>query len=183
MKKQTDKEDGIKQSAAQAQDPEIAKIQELAHKAENQKLSYDERNELLEERNDILADLFYKWLLDEGLSEKVSSRHADNADLLLNAYLLQREECNMEQGPSYLGDFFGYFYIRKCMWSTPNNLKSTAASIKKFYKCMEEKGLMPPGTYEDVRTTIKELLPEWMEECESYNDPDGDWDPWKYLPF
>lgn len=40
----------------------------------------------------------------------------------------------MENGckDEYLSDFFGYFFIRKCMWSTPDTVKSTIASLKKF---------------------------------------------------
>ena len=29
-----------------------------------------------------------------------------------------------------LGDFLGDYFIRKCMWSTPSTVKTTAASIR-----------------------------------------------------
>ncbi|MED9970015.1 MAG: hypothetical protein UFA98_08410, partial [Ruminococcus sp.] len=35
-------------------------------------------------------------------------------------------------------DPFFYFYIHKCMWSTPASVRSMAAGLKKFYKCMAE---------------------------------------------
>ena len=46
----------------------------------------------------------------------------------------------MENGckDEYLSDFFGYFFIRKCMWSTPDTVKSTIASLKKFYRLSKE---------------------------------------------
>ena len=46
----------------------------------------------------------------------------------------------MEEGISMLDEYLGNFFIRKCMWSTPANIKTNATSIKKFYKCMLEHG-------------------------------------------
>ena len=49
-------------------------------------------------------------------------------------------DATMEEGVTMLGDFLGDFFIRKCMWSTPATVKTTATSLKKFYKCMAEHG-------------------------------------------
>lgn len=58
--------------------------------------------------------------------------------------------------------------IRKCMWSTPSTVKTTATSLKKFYKSMAEHGKIEKKDYDHVCHDIK-------ESCESYNNP--------YLPF
>ena len=38
----------------------------------------------------------------------------------------------MEESVTMLGDFLGDYFIRKCMWSTPSSVKTTAARLKKF---------------------------------------------------
>ena len=54
--------------------------------------------------------------------------------------------------------FLGCFFIHKCMWSTPGTIKSTAASIKKFYKCMNEHGYVSKVEYNYFCTVIKENM-------------------------
>ncbi|MBQ9275633.1 MAG: hypothetical protein IJ228_12540 [Succinivibrio sp.] len=184
MKKQTDKEIQIETSVPQAPDPDIVEIQQLALQAEDDDISSDEkRDKILEKRNDKLIDLFFKALVEKGLSEKVSNKHADNVYLFINTFMLFREGYTMEEGDCCLNDFFGYFYVRKCLWSNPKNLKTTAVSIQKFYKCMADKGLIPLKTCEKICNIIKKRLPDWEEECRLYNDHDENWDPWKYAPF
>ena len=51
------------------------------------------------------------------------------------------------------------------MWSTPSTVKTTATSLKKFYKSMAEHGKIEKKYYDHVCHDIK-------ESCESYNNPD-----------
>ncbi len=60
------------------------------------------------------------------------------------------------------------------MWSTPGTIKSTAASIKKFYKCMLDHEMIQKSDFECLSETIKERMPIWQADCASYNDPDAD---------
>ena len=69
----------------------------------------------------------------------------------------------------YCADFLDYFFIHKCMWSTPSTLRSTAASLKKFYGFMYEKGLVDKETYEDFKSFMKESVDDWCEDCAIYN--------------
>lgn len=69
--------------------------------------------------------------------------------------------------------FLGYFFIRKCMWSTPSTIRSNAASLKKFYKCMLEIGKIEKEDYDYMCEDIKERMPDWIDDCEQYNDPDA----------
>ena len=92
-------------------------------------------------------------------------------DFYLNHYMLYEEPIPMEQGHGCVDGFFGYFFIRKCMWSTPATIKSTASSIKKFYKCMLEYGKVEEDDYITLCETIKDDMEDWIEVCMQYNDP------------
>ncbi len=66
----------------------------------------------------------------------------------------------------------GYYYIYKCMWFTPGNIKTTAASIKKFYKSMCDHGYVDRADYKELCQIIKDNMEMWQEECGEFN---GDW--------
>lgn len=121
-------------------------------------------------------DMFLKDLKASGVSDKTIQNHMDNVDFYLTDYLpFTDEECtDMKAGAEAfnLRDFFGYFYIHKCMWSTPNNLKTTGASIKKFYKCMADHGEISKDKYKELCTLFKEEMSDWQEECRRFNDDD-----------
>ena len=78
----------------------------------------------------------------------------------------------MKHGCGMVDAFLGEFFIRKCMWSTPGTIKSTAASIKKFYKCMVEKNLVEKDAYTLLCEVIRDNMEEWQVRCSFYNDPD-----------
>lgn len=67
-----------------------------------------------------------------------------------------------------LSDFFGYFFIRKCMWSTLDTVKSTIASLKKFYRLSKE-------DYEEFTDTIRVNKEYWIDCCSEYNDGINEW--------
>ena len=79
----------------------------------------------------------------------------------------------MEEGLNMLDDYLGDFYIRKCLWSTPGNIKSTAASIKKFYKSMLAHGEIDKAGYHDLCSLIKDSMEVWQTDCAIYNDPES----------
>ena len=70
-----------------------------------------------------------------------------------------------------IDNFLGNFFIRKCMWSTPASIKSTAASIKKFYKCMREDGKLSKRNYAELCAIIRDRMEWWQEDCAQFNDP------------
>lgn len=86
----------------------------------------------------------------------------------------------MEEGLNMLDDYLGNFYIRKCLWSTPGNIKSTAASIKKFYKSMVDYGKVDKEDYYDLCSLIKDSMDIWQMDCAIYNDPES---PNPFYPF
>lgn len=122
--------------------------------------------------NEEYLDLFELDLMKSGLSDKTILRHLRNVDFYINTYLIREEPRPMIDGTFYIDFFLGDFFIRKCMWSTPGNIKTNAASIKKFYKCMLDNDKISKDSYNYLCSEIKENLVTWQTNCEIYNNPD-----------
>ena len=135
---------------------------------------YEQECERIRTTNDKLLELFEKDLSDSGLSIKTINRHLANADFYINDFLLREEAHPMEDGVGMIYLFLGDFFIRKCMWSTPATIKSTAASLKKFYKCMLDHGKIQKNEYDYLCSDIKDGMPQWQADCEQFNDPYAD---------
>ncbi len=67
--------------------------------------------------------------------------------------------------------FLGHWFIRKAMWSSVNQIKANAASLKKFYTFMCEKGYIVEEHLYDLCDIIKDEMPDWIEAMERYDDP------------
>lgn len=134
---------------------------------------YEEWLKLDEDRNNWFIKLFEADLEAKDLKPKTITRHIQNVSFYLNEFLT-REMHTMEEGLHELNEFFGWFYIRKCLWSTPANLKTTAASLKKFYECMAEHEFITSKEIKDFKDDIRENMDEWQEECRQWNDPEYD---------
>ena len=132
---------------------------------------YDHQCELMRERNKRYLDLFEADMRAAGLSESTIGRHLDNVDFYLNEYLLYYDVNDMEYGCHDVYGFLGDWFIRKCAWSTPGTIKTNAASIKKFYKCMRDNGLIGADAYNELARTIKENMADWQADCAEFNDP------------
>lgn len=141
---------------------------------------YLEECKKIKERNYLLLDLFKDDLIQSGLKDKTISRHLSNVEFYINEFLLYRDAYHMEEGLNMLDDYLGNFYICKCLWSTPGNIKSTAASIKKFYKSMVDHGKVDKEDYYDLCSLIKDSMDIWQMDCAIYNDPES---PNPFYPF
>ena len=108
------------------------------------------------------------------LSDKTIRQHLDNVSFYLNEYLLRMEPLDMRNGAYELSGFLGDFFIYKCMWSTPATIKTTAASIRKFYKSMLAHGFIEQADYDFLHEMIKDRLKDWQAVCAAFNDPDAD---------
>lgn len=133
---------------------------------------YDRKCSEIRARNSEYLEIFEKSLAADGLKPRTIQRHLSNADFYLNDFLLYYEPLSMDRGISEIGIFLGEFFIRKCAWSTPGSIRTTAASIKKFYKCMAEHGFVEKEAYEYLCSKIKDRMESWQEDCAMYNDPD-----------
>lgn len=125
------------------------------------------------QRNEKFLEIFEKDLLSAGLNVNTVRKHLFNVDFYINTYLLREEPLDMERGCIKIDMFLGYYFIHKCMWSTPGNIKTTAASIKKFYKCMFAHGYNEKNDYKFLCSEIKEGMSEWQADCERFNSGYG----------
>lgn len=132
-------------------------------------LDFSEKNE---DTNHEYLLLFQEDLENAGLKDKTIYNHLSNANLFINDFLIYNMDATMEEGVTMLGDFLGDFFIRKCMWSTPATVKTTAASLRKFYKSMAEHGKIEKKDYDYVCRDIKDSMEYWQECCAEYNNPD-----------
>jgi len=136
---------------------------------------YEQKCSEIRMRNTAYLDEFREDLINAGLKEKTINKHCQNIDFYINTYLLREEPLEMIRGSDSfkIDDFLGYFFIRKCMWSTPGTIKSTAASIKKFYSSMLQRGNIDELDYRELIETIRDNMDCWLKDCESYNNPDA----------
>ena len=135
-------------------------------------MDYLDFSERKEDTNHEYLLLFQEDLENAGLKDKTIYNHLSNADLFINDFLSYHMNATMEEGVTMLGDFLGDFFIRKCMWSTPATVKTTATSLKKFYKSMADHGKIEKKDYDYVCRDIKESMEYWQECCAEYNNPD-----------
>lgn len=141
---------------------------------------YEKECARIKKINNGLLEIFEKDLTAAGLTDNTVDRHLNNVAFYLNTFLLLDEALPMESGLYNLSLFLGEFFIRKCMWSTPKTIKSTAASIKKFYRCMLDHGKIEKEDYDYLCEEIRDEMGNWQATCEAYNDP-GQINP--FFPF
>ena len=134
---------------------------------------YERECNKIRKDNEEYLELFEEDLKNSGLSPKTINRHISNVDFYINEYLLREEPLPMDYGTSRLDLFLGDFFIRKCMWSTPGTIKSTAASIKNFYKCMTDHDKIKRSHYDLLCSDIKENMEQWQDDCAVFNNPDA----------
>ncbi|MDO4293516.1 MAG: hypothetical protein Q4C65_09865 [Eubacteriales bacterium] len=138
-------------------------------------MDFDDHSKTYDEirtKNDEYLELFEQDLIAKEQKGITIKRHLSNVDFYINTFLLNEEPLTIEYGVSMIDSFLGEFFIRKCMWSTPKSIKSMATSIKKFYKCMMEHGIVSKEDYAFLCNEIKNGMETWQTDCAIYNDPD-----------
>lgn len=134
---------------------------------------YDAWEKKVEEnhkRNEKFIEEFESWLIQKNLAKKTIRKHLNNASLYINDYLNYYDASTMEDGVHYVHVFLDDWFIEKCLWSSRNSLKETAASIKKFYQCMSEKGYVNKNDYNELSSFIKENMDEFLEQMDSFEN-------------
>ena len=132
---------------------------------------YGRRYELIREENKSLLDAFELWALGQGLSESTASKHKENINFYINEFLQYEGPKHAIEGVNEVGLFLGYWFIRKAMWANEENIKSNAASLKKFYDFLAEQGEVTPEAVRAMKARIKDDLPKWVATVKRYNDP------------
>lgn len=132
---------------------------------------YEDDSKIIRETNKKLLGEFETWLKSAGLSENTISKHLSNIDFYINEYLLYEDGIEAKDGIQGVSMFLGYWFIKKAMWASQASIKSNAASLKKFYAFLLEKGLVEQEDLIELEETIKDEMPEWIEELNRYDDP------------
>lgn len=132
---------------------------------------YEAKCAKIRKKNEKLLDQFASWLEKSKLKEKTINRHIGNIDFYINEYLLYEDAIEAKEGVYGVSMFLGYWFIKKAMWASSAQIKGNAASLKKFYTFMLEKGMIDKEDLDDLKETIKEEMPEWLATLQRYDDP------------
>ncbi len=122
------------------------------------------------ERNKKYINEFTEWLKEKGLSPKTINKHVSNVELYVNDYLNYYDITKMEDGARCVGSFLGGWFIEKCMWASRTSIKENAASLKKFYQCMSERGYVKIEDYKDLCEEIKESMDDYLEMLSDFDN-------------
>ena len=122
----------------------------------------------IEKANKKHLKVFEKWLQDSGLASKTIDNHVTNVEFYINDFLCGYFEKDVTQGCYEIDRFLGDWFIRKAMWSSCPHIKGNAASLKKFYACMLENGVVEQKDYDALCESIKENMPTWLDEMKRY---------------
>ena len=125
----------------------------------------------IRKKNVLLLDDFESWLLKKDLNKKTVYKHVSNIDFYINKFLLYDDAINAKDGACEIGMFLGYWFIRKAMWSSLAQIKSNAASLKKFYTFMHENGKVMKEDLDELKERIEDEMPEWIATMKRYDDP------------
>lgn len=132
---------------------------------------YERECKRIRQENAKLLDDFADWLAAKGLSEGTIDKHCVNMGFYLNHFLLYEDAVPAGEGAPEVGMFLGDWFIRKAMWSSQASIKSNAASLKKFYTFMGDKGKVTQEDLDFLKLEIKEQMPEWLATMARYDDP------------
>jgi len=132
---------------------------------------YEIECEKIRESNEKLLEDFENWLRTSNLADTTIRRHVENIDFYINEYLLYEDAIEPQAGVFSVSMFLGYWFIKKAMWASKASIKSNAASLKKFYTYLYERGLVDKEDLDSLKEIIKEELPEWLATLDRYDDP------------
>ncbi len=121
-------------------------------------------------RNKKFMKEFEEYLKEKNLKDKTIKKHLSNVDLFINDYLNYYDIETPEEGINSVYSFLSGWFIEKCMWATVYTTKETAASIKKFYACMSEKGYVKKEDYKELCEELKDNMDEILDTLEAFNN-------------
>lgn len=121
-------------------------------------------------RNKKFIKEFEEWLKEKSLSDKTIKKHISNVDIFVNDYLNYYDIETAEEGITSVYSFLNGWFIEKCMWATPYTTKEEAASIKKFYAYMSEKGYVEKEDYKFLCEELKDSMDEILDTLEAFDN-------------
>jgi len=132
---------------------------------------YEIECQRIRQSNAELLDEFENWLRESGLTGNTVSKHIENIDFYINEFLLYEDAVEPQDGIHSVSMFLGYWFIKKAMWASESSIRSNAASLKKFYAFLHQRGAVSKDDLDSLRETIKEEMPDWLETLARYDDP------------
>ena len=123
-----------------------------------------------QKRNKKFIKEFEEWLKEKSLSDKTIKKHISNVDIFINDYLNYYDIETAEEGITSVYSFLNGWFIEKCMWATPYTTKEEAASIKKFYAYMSEKGYVEKEDYKFLCEELKDSMDEILDTLEAFDN-------------
>jgi hypothetical protein len=114
---------------------------------------------------------FGEWLKAHKIKDNTIREHVENVDFYINEFLLYDDTTEAKDGALSIGMFLGYWFIKKAMWSSPAQIKSNAASLKKFYTFLYEINQLSKEDLDELKEIIKDKMPEWIATMNRYADP------------
>ena len=121
-------------------------------------------------RNKKFMKEFEEYLKEKNLKDKTIKKHLSNVDLFINDYLNYYDIETPEEGINSVYSFLSGWFIEKCMWATVYTTKETAASIKKFYAYMSEKGYVKKEDYKELCEELKDSMDEILEYLDVFDN-------------
>ena len=121
-------------------------------------------------RNKKFMKEFEEYLKEKNLKDKTIKKHLSNVDLFINDYLNYYDIETPEEGINSVYSFLSGWFIEKCMWATVYTTKETAASIKKFYAYMSEKGYVRKENYKELCEELKDSMDEILEYLDAFDN-------------
>ena len=121
-------------------------------------------------RNKKFMKEFEEYLKEKNLKDKTIKKQLSNVDLFINDYLNYYDIETPEEGINSVYSFLSGWFIEKCMWATVYTTKETAASIKKFYAYMSEKGYVKKEDYKELCEELKDSMDEILEYLDAFDN-------------
>lgn len=121
-------------------------------------------------RNKKFMKEFEEYLKEKNLKDKTIKKHLSNVDLFINDHLNYYDIETPEEGINSVYSFLSGWFIEKCMWATVYTTKETAASIKKFYAYMSEKGYVKKEDYKELCEELKDSMDEILEYLDAFDN-------------
>jgi len=131
---------------------------------------YEKECDRIRQDNIQLLHKFDAWLEEKALADDTIQKHVSNIEFYINHFLLYEEAIEAKDGALKIGIFLGDWFIRKAMWSSVQHIKNNAASLKKFYKFMLEKGQIEQEDLDDLHEIIKEEMPDWIDAMREFDN-------------
>jgi len=120
-------------------------------------------------QNAILLNDFRVWLIAKGLGKETVGRHVGNAGFYIDHYLLYADAIPAAGGAKEIAGFLGAWFIRKALWANKSSIRANAASLKKFYTFMVERGETDPEDLAILQQAIEEEMDEWLSELRRFD--------------